>query len=383
MRIEVLRLKDYRNITVLELVPEPNTNIIYGNNAQGKTNLIESIFLLTGQRSFRQSRESDFIRFGQKTTRIEANFWSQNREQTAVLQIEKGKKRAFLNGIEIQPSELTGNFFAVVFSPLELALIQDGPAQRRAFLDNAISQVMPRYMHTLAAFNRVLIQRNRLLTEVNRHPHMEDLLATWDKSFSKLSYSIIHARRRYIARLASKVNEIYHDISGGLEACSIFYQCSIPGDLQELEISSQAGEQLIFEQLSLSRREDFRMGYTTIGPQRDDLELMIGGLSARTFGSQGQQRSCALTLKLAESALIEEITGEQPIILLDDVLSELDKNRREYFLSGIHKGQIFITCCDRKGFQGIGSSTILRMQGGIIKKMKKAKLASSNRERTK
>ena len=125
------------------------------------------------------------------------------------------------------------------------------------------------------------------------------------------------------------------------------------------------------------------MGYTTIGPQRDDLELMIGGLSARTFGSQGQQRSCALTLKLAESALIEEITGEQPIILLDDVLSELDKNRREYFLSGIHKGQIFITCCDRKGFQGIGDGTILRMQGGIIKKMKKAKLASSNRERTK
>lgn len=382
MRIEKLRLKDYRNIVQLDLIPEPNINIIYGNNAQGKTNLLEAIFLLTGQRNFRQSRESDFIRFGQKIAKIEADFWAENRSQKATLTIGS-KKKAFLNEVEIQPSELIGKIFAVVFSPLELALVQDGPTQRRSFLDSAISQVMPKYIDTLATFNRVLSQRNSLLTEINRRTGIEELLEIWDKSFAKLSYSIINARCRYVARLSSKSSQIYNKISSGIEKFSLSYQCSIPGNWQSLDISSSIGEKLILEKLAISRREDFRMGYTTIGPQRDDLELLIEGISARTFGSQGQQRSCALTLKLAECALIEEITGEQPIILLDDVLSELDKNRREYFLSGTHKGQIFITCCDRKSFQGITYGTILRMHRGIIKKIRKTRPAASNKERKK
>lgn len=367
MRVERLRLQDYRNICQLEIEPGPGVNIIYGDNAQGKTNLIESVFLLTGQKSFRQSRESDFVRFGQPFARIEAAFWAGGRSQSASLTFGGGKKSALLNEISVQPSELTGRFFAVVFSPAELALVKDGPSERRAFLDGAISQVMPRYLKTLASFGRAVSQRNSLLADMARHPGMEDLLDVWDRSFAKLAYSLINARCRYIARLSPKAAEIYGGISAGREKLAAAYQCTIPGDWQSLAIGPGEGEAMILEALAQNRREDLRCGYTTIGPQRDDLELLIDGASARSFGSQGQQRSCALTLKLAECALIEEVAGEKPVVLLDDVLSELDKKRRDYFLSGIHDGQVFITCCDRSGFRGIRKGVAMRVKEGAVK----------------
>ncbi len=367
MKLEKLRLKDYRNIEKLTIEPLDGVNIIYGDNAQGKTNLVEAIYLLTGQKSFRQSRESDYIRFGQEFARIEADFYGGGRSQKATLTFGAGKKAATLNEVPLTPSELTGRFFAVVFSPTELALVKEGPSERRAFLDSAISQVMPRYLKTLASFGRASAQRNSLLSDMSRHPGMEDLLDVWDKSFAKLAYSLINARCRYIARLSPKASEIYEGISAGREQLSVAYQCTIPGEWQSLAIGPEQGEQLILEALQNARREDIRCGYTTIGPQRDDLELLINGSSARSFGSQGQQRSCALTLKLAECAIIEEVSGEKPIVLLDDVLSELDKKRRDYFLSGLHQGQIFITCCDRNGFRGIGEGLTLRIKGGELK----------------
>ena len=371
MRVERLSLRDYRNIPALELEPEPGVNIIYGDNAQGKTNLVEAIFLLTGQKSFRQSRESDFVRFGQPFARIQASFYAGGRSQTAALTMGGGKKTALLNDVSIQPSELTGRFLAVVFSPAELALVKDGPSERRAFLDGAISQVMPRYLKTLAAFSRAVSQRNSLLSDMARHPGMEEMLEVWDRSFARLAYSLINARCRYIARLSPRAARIYAGISAGREELSAAYQCTVPGDWQSLAIGPGEGEALILEALARSRREDLRCGYTTIGPQRDDLELLIGGASARSFGSQGQQRSCALTLKLAECALIEEVAGEKPVVLLDDVFSELDKKRRDYFLSGIHEGQVFITCCDRSGFRSIGQGAAMRVRQGELKSFRR------------
>ncbi len=365
MHITRLSIRDFRNIGEMELEPWNGVNIIYGNNAQGKTNLVEAIYLLTGQKSFRQTRESDLVRFGQPSGEISARFFCGGREQEIRLALEGGKRTALLNGLPVGVGELTGRFFAVVFSPTELSLVKEGPSQRRAFLDGAISQVMPRYVRTLADLSRVTFQRNSLLYDMARNPSMDEgLLEVWDRSLARLSYSIINARCRYLARLAPYAGEIYQGISGGKETLSLGYRCSIPGDWGG--IGEREGEALIQEALEKSRREDLKNGFTTLGPHRDDLELLVNGVSARAYGSQGQQRSCALTLKLAECRVIREVAGEEPVILLDDVLSELDKTRRDYFLAGLAPGQLFITCCDRAGFRSIREGSTWRIKEGSL-----------------
>ena len=195
MRINSLSLENYRNIIRCDLTPGEGVNLIVGDNAQGKTNLIEAIYLLTGQKSFRAAKESDYLRFGQEVARIEAEFTCQNREKTAALAYGS-KKLAWLNGVECAPSELTGEFLAVVFSPGELALIQEGPSERRAFLDGAISQVMPRYMTTLAAMSRILLQRNTLITDMQKSGNaamMKPLLETWDLLYLQQGWSHEHS----------------------------------------------------------------------------------------------------------------------------------------------------------------------------------------------
>ena len=371
MVIEKLSIRDFRNIERLELEPGDGVNVIYGDNAQGKTNLVEALFLLTGQKSFRQTKESDFVRFGRKRGEIAACFFGGGREQEARLLLEGGKRSALLNDLPINVGELTGRFFAVVFSPSELSLVQDGPSQRRAFLDGAITQVMPRYQKTMSDLSRVLFQRNSLLYDMSRHPGMDEgLLEVWDRSLSRLSYSVINARARFLARLAPFGEAIYRDISGGKETFSMAYQSSVPGEWGSLPEGD--GEDLILAALERSRRDDLKNCCTTLGPHRDDLDLRIGGISARAFGSQGQQRSCALTLKLAECRLIREVSGEQPVILLDDVLSELDRTRRKYLLSGLAEGQLFITCCDRAGFSAIKDGSTWRIKEGQLAAGKKA-----------
>ena len=230
---------------------------------------------------------------------------------------------------------------------------------------------MPRYQKTMSDLSRALFQRNSLLSDMARHPGMDDsLLAVWDRSFAKLSYSIINARARFLARLAPFGEEIYRGISGGKESFSVAYQCSIPGKWGA--VSEEEGEEVILSALERSRREDLKNGCTTVGPHRDDMDLRVNGISARAFGSQGQQRSCALTLKLAECRLIQEVAGEQPVILLDDVLSELDKTRKQYLLSGLASGQLFITCCDRSGFSAIGKD-------GVTWRIREGQLAARQR----
>ena len=371
MVITKLSIRNFRNIASLELEPGDGVNVIYGDNAQGKTNLVEALFLLTGQKSFRQTKESEFVRFGEKKGEINARFFAGGREQEVSLTLEGGKRSALLNGLPLGVGELTGRFFAVVFSPAELSLVRDGPSQRRGFLDSAITQVMPRYQKTMSDLSRVLFQRNSLLSDMARHPGMDDsLLAVWDRSFAKLSYSIINARARFLARLAPFGEEIYRGISGGKESFSVAYQCSIPGEWGV--VPEEEGEEVILSALERSRREDLKNGCTTVGPHRDDMDLRVNGISARAFGSQGQQRSCALTLKLAECRLIQEVAGEQPVILLDDVLSELDKTRKQYLLSGLASGQLFITCCDRSGFSAIGKD-------GVTWRIREGQLAARQR----
>ena len=371
MRLTGLTIRNFRNLRSVNLSPAPGVNVIYGENAQGKTNLMEAVYLLTGQKSFRAARESDFVRFGEETARIEADFICQGRQKSAALALG-GKKQAWLSEVECTPGELTGEFLAVVFSPGELALIQQGPAERRAFLDGAISQVMPRYLATLAAMGRILLQRNTLIADMLKSGNaaaMEPLLETWDRSLARAAYSVCHARARFLRRLAPPAAEIYQSICRrGDQPFRLSYQPSIPAPqgADWAEISPAEGEAHIRAALAAARGEDYKNYCTTLGPHRDNFEVTLAGVSARSFGSQGQQRSCALALKLAQCRVMEETLGEAPIILLDDVLSELDRTRREYFLRGEHPGQVFITCCDRGAARQLCGGAAFRMKEGRL-----------------
>lgn len=371
MRLTGLTIRNFRNLRSVNLSPAPGVNVIYGENAQGKTNLMEAVYLLTGQKSFRAARESDFVRFGEETARIEADFICQGRQKSAALALG-GKKQAWLSGVECTPGELTGEFLAVVFSPGELALIQQGPAERRAFLDGAISQVMPRYLATLAAMGRILLQRNTLIADMLKSGSaaaMEPPLETWDRSLARAAYSVCHARARFLRRLAPPAAEIYQSICRREDQpFRLSYQPSIPAPqgADWAEIPPAEGEAHIRAALAAARGEDYKNYCTTLGPHRDNFEVTLAGVSARSFGSQGQQRSCALALKLAQCRVMEETLGEAPIILLDDVLSELDRTRREYFLRGEHPGQVFITCCDRGAARQLCGGAAFRMKEGRL-----------------
>ena len=350
MKLRRLKTENFRNLAAVELTPGPGVNVIYGENAQGKTNLIEAIYLLTGQKSFRAAKESDYLRFGTGVARIEAEFTCQNREKTAALAFGSNKL-AWLSGVECTPGELTGEFLAVVFSPGELALIQEGPAERRAFLDGAISQVMPRYTATLAAMSRILLQRNTLITDMQKSGNtamMEPLLETWDRSLARAAFSVCHARARFLRRLAPPAAEIYRDICKREDQpFSLTYQPSIPapGGCDWADMTPAEGEAHIRAALAAARSEDYKNYCTTIGPHRDNMEVSIAGISARSFGSQGQQRSCALALKLAQAQIYSQRRRESPIVLLDDVMGELDARRQAVVSTIVQEMQVFVTTC--------------------------------------
>ena len=350
MRIESLHLQNFRNLKELTLNPRPGVNVIWGDNGQGKTNLVEGIWMFTGGRSLRGSAQSELIRFGCQNARLEVVFEAEGRSQNAVMKLG-GKKTVHLNDIALKsPSELAGVFPAVVFSPDHLSLVKEGPALRRRFLDDAICQIYPRYGRYLSDYARVLSQRAAVLEEVWRSPSAVYLLEVWDEHFIKLNRALLRLRRRFAQRITEAATPIYAGISGEKEIFSAQYLSTL--DLPE-ELSGTEADQHLRKQLLEVREEDVRMHASTIGVHRDDLEIRLNGNLARSFGSQGQQRSCALALKLAECRLLEELTGERPVILLDDVLSELDAGRREWLLGGIGGSQVFLTCCDPAGLEGL------------------------------
>lgn len=364
MRISRLHLEQFRNIESLSVFPCETVNIIYGDNAQGKTNLLEAIWLLSGAKSFRGAKEADLIRFGESRALIESDFFCAGRQQTSKIQLE-GKKTAWLNDIRQDSiTAFAGIFTTVVFSPSHLGLVKDGPAGRRKFLDTSICQITPRYIGMIGQYQRILLQRNTLLKDISYASALLDTLDIWDEKLSALGGVIIRMRMEYTRRLQKEAEDIYKGISMERESFSLDYrpfELPVQEGQTQREISS-----LLLEKMMQNRSEDLRSGSTGIGPHRDDLEISINGRSVRSFGSQGQQRSSVLALKLAESRCIGDILGERPVILLDDVMSELDQNRREYLLNHLTGSQIFITCCDKGYFSRLEGGRVFRMEHGQL-----------------
>ncbi len=355
MIIKKIKLKNFRNIKKAIITPCRRINVIYGSNAEGKTNILESIWMLTGAKSFRTSRDAELVKIGEDNANIFCNLFAKERIQTIEINIEKNRT-AKVNGVEIYSmSELSEKFSAVIFSPIDLMLISDGPSERRNFADNVISFIYPRYSKLLSRYGRAIDQRNSVLKDFRRHPEIEFMLDSFEKEIVKAGNDIIIYRKRFCEKLKQYLPDIYEGLSSGKEVMTAEY----------ISCGGNTPEEFL-EKLKKSRDIDSVNLTTSIGPHRDDIEILINGISARKFGSQGQKRSCAIALKLAESEIIKEMTGNTPIILLDDVMSELDKSRQKYILNHIKGRQVFITCCDYSNIEGLKAGKIFNVKSGEV-----------------
>jgi len=357
MEIVNFSASNFRNLKSINLNTHKNVNVIVGENAQGKTNIIEGIWCFTGLKSFRGSADNDFINFGEEKAEINIEFFSEEREQTAKILYEKDKKRKiFLNGVISNAATLSETFHAVVFSPEHLQLVKSGAEERRRFLNTAISSLYPSYREVLKKYKRAVTQRNAILKEARKNTYIYEFLEDYEKIIALLGSKIIMMRKKYLKRLKEYLPDIYFGISQQSEVL-------------EAEYFSSAGEteEEIRENLKKAREEDIINATTSIGPHRDDILLTINGKSARSFGSQGQQRSIVLSIKMAEAKLMEKVTGEIPIILLDDVLSELDEKRQKYLLNNFEDRQVFITCCDKKNLETAERGKVFEVSSGEIR----------------
>lgn len=362
--IKELELVNYTNYHHQQVAFHPKLNILLGANAQGKSNLIDSIHFLGLARSHRQHQDLHLVRWGENYFRLKGIV--ENRQGTITLEhaVKKGRKIAKINGTSLRKlSSLIGQFTTVIFTPDDLTLIKGGPESRRRFLNRKLVQLTPLYYDYSAQYQRTLIQRNNLLKRGNV---TSEEIAVWDQQLSYYGSQIIDYRNKVLLRLAPIVLEVHYQLSGNKEKLSILYQPDIP---VKAESSALEIQELLLSRLSNALQTDLRKGFTSVGPHRDDFTCLINGIDARHYGSQGQQRTTVLTLKLAMLKLMAEMTGEYPVLLLDDVFSELDQNRKEYLLSLVSESiQTVITATelDLLDKPGIPEGSIFRVHQGKI-----------------
>jgi DNA replication and repair protein RecF len=328
-----LELKNIRSYESLSVEFDPGTNVLYGDNAQGKTNVLEAIYLCGTSKSYRGSRDGEIIRFGADEAHIRMKLKRDGVTRRIDMHLRKNRaKGVAIDGIPIRKAaELLGLCGMVFFSPEDLNIIKSGPRERRRFLDALICETDRYYLHQLSSYQKVLQQRNKLLKELSDNRSLEDTLDVWDEQLIRFGTSLIEGRSSMIEQLNQTSSKIHENLTGGKESIRIQYK-------PDIEAAEFAGA------LKNARERDRRFRQSTVGPHRDDFRVLSDETDLRKFGSQGQQRSAALSLKLSEISMIEKNTGKSPVLLLDDVLSELDSTRQNYLLSGIGGVQTFITC---------------------------------------
>lgn len=343
MNVSEISFENFRNLETNKISPCDTINVIYGNNAQGKTNILEALWMFCGGHSFRGTKDKELINFNKDFAKLSIEFFSQDRQQTAEIIFKSGKREVTINGVKKpSTSALIGKYTAVIFSPEDLTLIKRGPSGRRKFIDSAICREKLQNAVLLSKYNQTLSQRNALLKDIYRHPELKKTIDIWDDTLCLLGTDIIIQRLDYLKKLTKYCKKYHSGISDDKENLEVSY-------ISSFEIGEETDRQAILKSFSdalrNSREEDFRSGYTNIGPHRDDFDIIINGKKAKIFASQGQQRSAVLSLKLSEAHILKEQTGENPVILLDDVLSELDRKRQDFLLNKISDYQVFITCC--------------------------------------
>lgn len=339
MIIESIELKNYRNYDELHMDFSPGTNILYGNNAQGKTNILEAVYVCCTTKSHRGSKDREMIHFHEDESHIKLNIRKNDVPYRIDMHLKKNKaKGVAINGIPIRKaSELFGIVNVVFFSPEDLNLIKNGPSERRKFIDLELCQLNKLYVHSLVSYNHILMQRNRLLKDLFFHPEYEETLDVWDMQLVQYGREIIRYRQDFIGQLNEIIKDIHWRLSGEKEHLRIFYD-------------PNSSIEKFSEELKRSRPQDIKQKTTLVGPHRDDIGFFIDDIDIRRFGSQGQQRTAALSLKLAEIELVKKLVRDYPILLLDDVLSELDGERQNHLLSAINHIQTMITCTGLEDF---------------------------------
>ncbi len=356
MWIKEIELMNFRNYEYRKIKLNETLNVFFGENAQGKTNIIEAIFLASIGKSFRTNKEKELIKFNQERAQVEINYKKSDRE--GKIRIEIGnKKNIFLNGIKLKKvSELLGNVNIVIFSPDDINILKGGPQNRRRFLDIMISQLKPNYMHLLNLYSKTIEQRNNYLRQIKFENKKEDLLDIWDEKLVEYGVKICEYRKEFIEKIKKKIIEIHKEITQEKEKIDIEY------------FSDANTRQNFINELKSRRKLDIIKGFTTKGIHRDDFSIYINNKEVNIYGSQGQHRTVILSLKLAELKVIYDEIGENPILLLDDFMSELDNKRRINFLKSIKDTQVIITCTEKIPLENLNYFSYNVIDGNIIEK---------------
>ena len=364
MRVDRLRLQNFRSYEVLDAEFDPGVNLIVGDNAQGKTNLLESIVYLSQGSSYRTQKAEELIRWDKDFARLEALVHSDRRETELVYALFRGKRKQIMkNGVrQKNGNEMAGELTHVLFCPEDLQILRAGASERRRFLDSAISQLRPQYKKAIADYQKLYDSKLRILRDRHEKPSLLDALPEFNYQMALVGSAIVGYRARYVKKL-SLLAEKYHGVcSGGNEKLDIFYQTvsSITDPF--------APRQQIFEEILQHQEEHYRAELESCrcltGVHKDDFEVNLGERSLKSFGSQGQTRTAAISLKLSEREIARDETGEEPVLLLDDVLSELDKGRQDFILNEIRSGQVFITCCETEKVTTAGKT--FRVENGSL-----------------
>ena len=359
--IKDIDITSYRNIEKAAVTFSPGINIIYGENAQGKTNFMEAVWLMSGGKSFRGTKDKDMIAFGADTFRIEGTVVNDSEEVKITIACAKDNPRyssrmaKVNNSAFVSPSRIAGNFYRVIFSPVHLNIISGGPALRRKFADACLCQMYPGFMENYRQYLHIIDQRNNFLKSIKNYDtdQQSAIFDTLDTTLANLGYEIYKMRKEFIELLAEYAGSYYDKISHGREKLSFIYR----------DMGKNADE--IYSKLVNNRERDKILGYTSTGIHREDIDIYLDGKKAGEYASQGQQRSIVIAMKLAESDIMQQVTDVAPAVLLDDVLSELDSARQDYLLNNIKGRQVFITSCHIERIQ-LSESRKFYVENGTV-----------------
>jgi DNA replication and repair protein RecF len=369
LHIKHISLKDFRNYEHEEIELNKGVNIFYGQNAQGKTNIIESIYLLSTGKSHRSQKDNELIKWNKEDSKIKISYEKEKQDNTLEMYLKKNQRKSMKhNGVKLSKTgELLGNLITVIFSPDHMKIIKEGPAERRRFVDIILSQVKPGYFYNLSQYVKLVMQRNNLLMQAKSDSKIIDTIEIWDQQLIEYGTKVIKERIEFLKLIENYANEVHKSITNNKEDLKLIYKSSIEyKDKSEKQI-----KETFQSELEKFRAIDIKRGVTHKGPHRDDILFFINDMEVKTYGSQGQQRTTLLSLKISELQFMNYETDSYPILLLDDVFSELDTERQKFLMKFIKDIQTFITCTDVEYFKNLNlenHSLFNVIEGKIYKK---------------